>query len=113
MKHIQIILGTLLVLMSTMGVAIAQETPIATINGEDVALSTDTALPSFTYGSTLKGKLLDSGINFVLIENRSNGANDTVTVFASEDVERICGWEGALTDDISLVFNGNDVYCSE
>jgi hypothetical protein len=83
------------------------------INGEDVALSADTALPSFTYGSNLKGRLLDSGINFVLIENRSDGAPPALTVFASEDVDTICGWEGGLTKDIELRLSGNDVYCTE
>ena len=113
MKQIQIILGTILILMSTMGVANAQETPIAQINGEDVALSTDTVIASFTYGNNLKGKLLDSGINFVLIENRTGGANDSVTVFSSDDVFTICSWDGVDLSDISLVFNGVDVYCVE
>jgi len=48
-----------------------------------------------------------------MIENRTDGRADSVTVFASEDLERICGWEGALTKDISLIFNGDDVYCTE
>ena len=56
---------------------------------------------------------LDSGINFVLIENRSDGAPPALTVFASEDVDTICGWEGDLTKDILLRLSGNQVYCTE
>ena len=113
MKQIQIILGTILVLLSTMGVANAQETATMQINGEDVALPADTAIASFSYGNDLKGSLLDSGINFVLIENRSDGRPPALTLFESEDVETVCDWSTALTKDIELVFNGNDVYCSD
>ena len=87
-----------------------KSTPIAQINGVDVALSPDSVIASFSYGDDLKGRLLDSGIAFVLIENRTGGANDTVTVFDREDVFTICGWDVDLSD-ISLVFQGVDVYC--
>ena len=88
-------------------------TTVMQINGEDVAQPADTVIASFSYGSNLKGRLLDSGINFVLIENRSDGAPPALTVFASEDVDTICGWEGDLTKDILLRLSGNQVYCTE
>ncbi len=113
MKQIQIILGTILILISTMGVTNAEETTIMQINGEDATLPADTVLASYSYGDNLKGRLLDSGINFVLIENRSDGAPPALTVFASEDVDTICGWEGNLTKDILLRLSGNQVYCTE
>lgn len=91
----------------------AGSTPIAQINGEDVALSADTVLPSFTYGSNLKGMLLDSGISFVMLTNRSDGLPNVVTVFSPEDVERICGWSTDLTEEFELVFNGAERYCTD
>ncbi len=87
-----------------------KSTPIAQIDGVDVALSPDSVIASFSYGDDLKGRLLDSGIAFVLIENRTGGGNDTVTVFERDDVLTICGWDVDLSD-ISLVFHGIDVSC--
>lgn len=90
-----------------------ESTPIAQINGEDVALSADTVIVSPNYGPSLKGQLLDSGINFILIENRSDGGADSVTLFNADDLGTVCGWSTALTKDIRLVVNGDDRYCSE
>lgn len=104
---------TTIMFLAVLSLAAYSNETVMQINGEDAALPADTAIPSFSYGDSLKGRLLDSGINFVLIENRTDGLNDTVTLFDAKDVERVCGWEGAITDDISLVFNGSDVYCTE
>lgn len=101
------------IMLYTIGSVSAQENPpIAQINGQDVAQPADTVINPPSYGSDLQGVLLDSGISFILIKNRSDGVADTVTVFKKEDVAIVCGWEKALTDDIRLVFNGAVEYCS-
>jgi hypothetical protein len=89
------------------------EAQTATINGQDVAQPTDTVINPPVYGSNIKGRLLDSGISFILMENHTSGMKDRVTVFKPESVDTICGWEAALTKDIAIVFNGSERYCSE
>lgn len=90
-----------------------ESTPIAQINGKDVALSADTVIESPAYGPTLKGKLLASGMSFIYIADRSDGVDDSVTLLNGDDFETVCGWSTALTKDIRLVINGDDRYCIE
>ncbi len=91
----------------------ADESTIMTINGEDAALPADTAIPSYSYGSTLKGVLLDSGINFVLVSNNDSGIGDVVTLFAPEDATVVCSLDASLLKDVTVRLRGNDITCSE
>ena len=90
----------------------ADESIIMTINGEDAALPADTAIPSYSYGSTLKGVLLDSGISFILVSDNDSGIGDVVTVFASEDADVICSLDASLLKDVTVRLSGNVVTCS-
>jgi len=105
--HIALLMIGMFTMVSTVG---AQT---ATINGEAVAQPADTVIPAYSYGSDLKGVLLDSGINFIYLSDRSDGLPDVVTLFKQEDVETVCGWSTALTKDIELVFNGSERTCSD
>jgi hypothetical protein len=93
--------------------AVHSNEPVAQIDGEDVVLPADTVLVSQSAGSDLKGRLLDSGMSFILIQDRDDGIADTVTVFAEEDLKTICGWEKDLTIGIRLRFNSAVTYCSD
>jgi hypothetical protein len=109
MNKILVTLTTLgCLMMGSLSPVLGQEsTPIAEINGVAVQPSDDYSSVVKVVDASVKGQLLDSGISFILIQNRDDGQPDSITIFKAEDAEVVCAMDGVD----SYTLKGTDVAC--